>query len=260
MEMDEVRRKVHIKKYPTRHAMGGAAAIAVALQAGRLLQQQDAVNIIFAAAPSQNEFLDALLQQDIDWTRINAFQMDEYVGLPADAPQGFGNFLKHRLFDRVPLRAIHYLNGNAPDPERECDRYTALINAHPTDIVCLGIGENGHLAFNDPPVADFEDTETVKVVALDGVCRQQQVNDGCFKVLTDVPATALTLTIPALMKGTFLYCMVPAALKAEAVYNTFYQAISPLYPSTVLRTHPNVSMFLDEESARLLDERLLQSG
>ncbi len=258
--MDEVRRKVHIKKYPTRHAMGGAAAIAVALQAGRLLQQQDAVNIIFAAAPSQNEFLDALLQQDIDWTRINAFQMDEYVGLPADAPQGFGNFLKHRLFDRVPLRAIHYLNGNAPDPERECDRYTALINAHPTDIVCLGIGENGHLAFNDPPVADFEDTETVKVVALDGVCRQQQVNDGCFKVLTDVPATALTLTIPALMKGTFLYCMVPAALKAEAVYNTFYQAISPLYPSTVLRTHPNVSMFLDEESARLLDERLLQSG
>jgi len=259
MEMGEVKSTVSIKKYPTRQAMGEAAAVAVARQIRRLLNGQDVVNIIFAAAPSQNEFLAALLLQDIDWKRINAFHMDEYVGLPADAPQGFGNFLKHRLFGKAPLKAVYYLNGNAQDTTAECYRYTALLNEHPIDIVCLGIGENGHLAFNDPPVADFADTETVKVVTLDGICRQQQVNDGCFELLSEVPATALTLTIPALMKGGSLYCIAPSAAKAQAVYNTFYKALSPLYPSTILRTHRNVSVFLDEESARMLDEQLFQS-
>lgn len=258
MEMGEVKSNARIKKYSTREAMGEAAAIAVARQVGQLLRQQEVVNIIFAAAPSQNEFLAALLLQDIEWERINAFHMDEYVGLPADAPQGFGNFLKHRLFSKAPFRAVYYLNGNAQDLAAECNRYTALLNEHPIDVVCLGIGENGHLAFNDPPVADFADRETVKVVALDAICRQQQVNDGCFDLLEEVPATALTLTIPALMKGSGLYCIVPSAAKAQAVYNTFYKALSPLYPSTILTTHHNASVFLDEESARLLDEQLLQ--
>ncbi|MCF3109986.1 glucosamine-6-phosphate deaminase [Niabella sp. CC-SYL272] len=258
--MEDVNRMMRVKKYATRQAMGLAAALAVASQIGRLLQQQEEVNIIFAAAPSQNEFLAALLLQDIDWTRINVFHMDEYIGLPADAPQGFGHFLQYRLFGRVPLRTVHYMNGNVPDPEGECARYTRLLHEHPTDIVCLGIGENGHLAFNDPPVADFEDMKTVKIVTLDGVCRQQQVNDGCFSALADVPARALTVTIPALMKGRFLYCTVPAASKAAAVYNTFYKKISPEYPSTILRTHPGVFMFLDEASARLLDERLFEPG
>ncbi|WP_223708496.1 glucosamine-6-phosphate deaminase [Niabella beijingensis] len=256
--MGEVKSTVRIKKYPARQAMGEAAAVAVAGQIGQLLQQQEVVSVIFAAAPSQNEFLEALLLQEIDWTRINAFHMDEYVGLPADAPQGFGNFLKDRLFSRKPFRSVYYLDGNAPDLDAECDRYAQLVKENLPDIVCLGIGENGHLAFNDPPVADFEDSKTVKVVTLDSICRQQQVNDGCFELLAAVPATALTLTIPALMKGTSLYCIVPSAAKAQAVYNTFYKALSPLYPSTILRTHRNAFVFLDEESARLLDDELLQ--
>ncbi|AHF15774.1 6-phosphogluconolactonase [Niabella soli] len=242
-----------IKRYITRDAMGAAAAGAVADRIHELLSEKDTVNMIFAAAPSQNEFLAHLLGQPIPWERIVALHMDEYVDLPADAPQGFGNFLKERLFDKAPFQSVHYLNGNAADLIIECDRYAQLLTAHPPDIVCLGIGENGHIAFNDPPVADFNDPRLVKVVDLDAACLQQQVNDGCFAVLEAVPRRALTLTIPALMRGKYLYCMVPAASKARAVYNTLHAAIDPLYPSTILRSHANVVLFLDEESSALLD-------
>ncbi|MGJ7031597.1 glucosamine-6-phosphate deaminase [Niabella hirudinis] len=253
MEKGAAKSTVHVKKYPTRQAMGEAAAVAVAGQIRQLLEQQELVNIIFAAAPSQNEFLAALLLEEIDWERINAFHMDEYVGLVADAPQGFGNFLKDRLFAKVPFRTVHYINGNAPDLHAECSRYAQLVKQNPPDIVCLGIGENGHIAFNDPPAADFEDPELVKQVGLDSVCRQQQVNDGCFAALSLVPAKALTLTIPALIKGRYLYCIVPGRLKAQAVYNTLYAEIKSLYPSTILRTHPGMTLFLDEQSAGMLN-------
>jgi len=235
--------------YKTRTEMGMAAAAAVSSRIGQLLVTQDTVNMIFAAAPSQNEFLAALLQESVDWPRVRGFHMDEYIGLPPDATQGFGNFLRERLFGRTPFLSVDYIDGNAADPGGECIRYSRLLQRYPTDIVCMGIGENGHIAFNDPPVANFTDPFLVKVVELDGACRRQQVNDGCFASVREVPTHAITLTIPALMAGRYIYSMVPGRLKAGAVYNTVKQPIAEAYPSTILRQHAEAELFLDEESA-----------
>jgi glucosamine-6-phosphate deaminase len=208
------------------------------------------VNIIFAAAPSQNEFLDFLSHiEDVDWGGVNAFHMDEYVGLAEHAPQRFGNFLKERLFNKVPLGSVHYLNGNAGNLQKECERYAALLKQYPADIVCMGIGENTHIAFNDPHVADFKDLEKVKVVNLDEVSRQQQVNDGCFENLEMVPSHALTLTVPALFSAEYIYCIVPGKNKSEAVYSALREKISETYPATILRRHRNNVLFLDADSS-----------
>ncbi|WP_262245946.1 glucosamine-6-phosphate deaminase [Parapedobacter soli] len=242
-----------VKQFDDRTTMGKAAAVEVADTMLRLLAEQPAVNMVFAAAPSQNEFLEALASRDdIDWRRVNAFHMDEYVGLPADATQRFGNFLKVRLFDRVPLRSANYLDGNATDAADECKRYTELMQIYPIDVVCMGIGENCHIAFNDPHVADFSDPAWVKVVDLDMACRQQQVNDKCFDAITDVPTHALTLTIPALMAADYVFCMVPGLNKADAVRHTLQEDITPVYPSTVLRSHRNAILYIDNQSASKL--------
>ena len=203
--------KLNVKVYQTREEMGRAAAEEAAAAIRAAIAAKGEINMIFAAAPSQNEFLAHLIaDKSIDFTKINAFHMDEYIGLPADAPQGFGNFLRERLFDRVPFKTVNTIDSTAADPEAECRRYAALLQAHPCDIVCMGIGENGHIAFNDPHVADFGDKAAVKVVALDETCRQQQVNDGCFARLDDVPTHALTLTIPTLTAPEAVFCIVPA--------------------------------------------------
>jgi glucosamine-6-phosphate deaminase len=233
--------------------MGKAAAARVSEKINELLQAQETVNIIFAAAPSQNEFLEALRQMPIEWSRIRAFHMDEYIGLPADAVQGFGNFLRERLFDKKPFLSVHYIGGDASDLEKECERYAALLGRFPTDIVCMGIGENGHIAFNDPPVADFSDPYMVKVVELDPACRKQQVNDGCFSQLEQVPTHAITLTIPALMAGRFIYGIVPGRLKADAVFNTLHREIVTDYPASILRNHEHAELFLDVFSAERID-------
>lgn len=238
----------------SRKEMGELAAEAVSEKINHLLQTNETINMIFAAAPSQNEFLAALVTKQVDWSRVNAFHMDEYVGLAADAPQGFGNFLRERLFDRVPFHEVHYLNGNVPDLVGECKKYEVLLATHPCDIVCLGIGENTHLAFNDPHVADFEDTALVKVVNLDEQCRNQQVNDGCFNEVNEVPTHALTLTIPALFRSKYAYCMVPGEKKAQAVYDTLYEDISKKFPSTILKKHPNAVLYLDDNSSILIKE------
>jgi glucosamine-6-phosphate deaminase len=232
----------------SRHLMGIAAANAVAEKINQLLKSKQFVNIIFAAAPSQNEFLAELLKHDIDWTRIRAFHMDEYLNLDADAPQGFGNFLKERLFDKTSFNTVHYLNCNAADAEQECLRYSDLLKQFPPDIVCLGIGENTHLAFNDPHVADFNDPALVKIVDLDNACRVQQVNDGCFARIEDVPTHALTLTIPALISAPFVFAIVPGSNKAVAVGHTINAEISEKHPSTILRTHPDAVLFVDDKS------------
>jgi glucosamine-6-phosphate deaminase len=233
--------------------MGAVAAKDVAETIRRLLAHQAEVNMIFAAAPSQNEFLEALSTSNhIDWRRIHAFHMDEYVGLPADASQRFGNFLKERIFDRAPFRNVHYLNGNHRQLDQECNRYAALLQQHPVDVVCMGIGENGHIAFNDPHVAQFDDPVRVKVVDLDETCRMQQVNDGCFASIDEVPTHALTLTVPALMSGRYLFCMVPARTKARAVYQTVHDPISEAIPATCLRMHENAVLYTDAESAEML--------
>ncbi|MDB5010668.1 MAG: Glucosamine-6-phosphate deaminase [Mucilaginibacter sp.] len=247
-----IKDKLNVKISATRTLMGELAAKAVSEKINELLDTKQFVNMIFAAAPSQNEFLEALITKDVDWTRVNAFHMDEYLNLNANAPQGFGNFLRDRLFNKVQFRTVHYLNGNAQDAKEECLRYSAMLDHYKTDIVCMGIGENTHLAFNDPHVADFNDPVLVKVVDLDEQCRVQQVNDGCFNTVEEVPTHALTLTIPALFKSTYAYCMVPGEKKAKAVYHTLNENISEEYPSTILRKHPNAILFIDEKSSALI--------
>jgi glucosamine-6-phosphate deaminase len=244
--------KLNVKIYSGRPELGAAAAEILTAKISELLKNKEYINVIFASAPSQNEFLAELLHKNIEWNRINAFHMDEYVGLHPDAPQGFGNFLKDRLFSKVNCREVHYLNGNAAIIQDECKRYSDLLIKYPTDIVCLGIGENTHLAFNDPHVADFNDPEIVKVVDLDQDCRTQQVNDGCFVTIDVVPTHALTITMPALFKSTFAYAIVPGKFKANAIYHTINSDISELYPSTILRKHGHAVLFIDEDSASKL--------
>ncbi|MCF2491230.1 glucosamine-6-phosphate deaminase [Dyadobacter sp. CY347] len=251
MKVDDL----EIKIFDTRQEMGLNAAKMVADKIRELQQIKDSVNIIFASAPSQNEFLAALKEEKgIQWEKINAFHMDEYVGLPDDAPQNFGNFLKVKLFDFVPFKSVSYLNGNAEHIDAECDRYAKLLEENPIDIVCLGIGENGHLAFNDPHVAFFDDPLIVKQVDLDHACRQQQVNDACFDTFDEVPQTALTLTIPTLMKAKYAFAMVPGEKKAQAIYHTVAEEIQEEYPSTILRKHPSAILFIDKASSGKLKE------
>jgi len=245
--------RLKVEIFSERKALGEAAGQAVVGKMKGLLKEKEKLYMVFAAAPSQNEFLEALGQSvGIDWGKVIAFHLDEYVGLPATAPQNFSQFLRERLFEKVRPGEVHYLNGMAQDPEAESRRYAALIREHPFDIACIGIGENGHLAFNDPPVANFHDPQSVKVVDLDLASRQQQVHDGCFKDLESVPRKAITLTIPVILSSRFIYCMVPASTKAEAVRKTLTGPISTSCPATILRSHENAILFLDQDSARLV--------
>ena len=242
-----------VNVYESRTEMGEAAAADIKACILSLLQTKETVNMIFAAAPSQNEVLYALATDtEIPWNRVNAFHMDEYIGLSADAPQGFGNFLKEHIFGLADFKSVSYINVSASDAEAECERYAALLAKHPTDIVVMGIGENGHIAFNDPPVADFKDPKAVKPVELDQVCRNQQVNDGCFARLEDAPKTAITLTVPTLFAGDHLFCIVPARTKARAVKATLCDEISEKCPATVLRRHESAILYLDGDSSSLL--------
>ncbi|MDP3469352.1 MAG: glucosamine-6-phosphate deaminase [Daejeonella sp.] len=250
--MREIKKdKLQVNIYAGRPELGAAAAETLTARIAEILKSKEQVNIIFASAPSQNEFLAELLKKDIEWGKINAFHMDEYIGLHPDAPQGFGNFLKDRLFSHVNCRTVNYLNGNT-DPQEECKRYSDLLIQYPTDIVCLGIGENTHLAFNDPHVADFNDPLIVKVVDLDQDCRVQQVNDGCFNTIDEVPTHALTITMPALFKSTYAIAIVPGKFKANAIDHTINSEISEKYPSTILRRHDHAILFIDEDSASKL--------
>ncbi len=245
--------RLHVNVYATRDEMGMAAAKDAATAIRQLLTTKPFVNIIFAAAPSQNEMLFYLASnQDIDWGRVNAFHMDEYVGLNDNAPQRFGHFLEQTIFGKQTFNTVYYINGNAADPAAECSRYAALLETHPVDMVCMGIGENTHLAFNDPHVADFYDPFMVKLVALDEVSRMQQVHDGCFASFDEVPRTAITLTIPALLKAASIVCVVPGLNKAQAVYHTINSPVRALYPSTALRQHGQARLYLDLNSASLV--------
>ncbi len=245
--------RLKVEIFSERKALGEAAGQAVAGKMMDLLKEKEKLYMVFAAAPSQNELLDALSQSPgIDWGRVVAFHLDEYVGLPSEAPQNFGYYLKVRLFDKVHPGKVHYINGMAKDLEAECKYYSSLLKDHPLDIACVGIGENGHLAFNDPPVANFNDPQSVKVVDLDIASRQQQVHDGCFKDFESVPKKAITLTIPLILSSHFIFCVVPAPTKAEAVRKTLTESVSTACPATILRRHENAILFLDQDSARLI--------
>jgi glucosamine-6-phosphate deaminase len=241
--------KLEVIVLENRASLGQTAAKMVSEKIKQLLLTKPVINMIFAAAPSQNEFLDALVSDgSIEWQKINAFHMDEYLGLPHAAPQLFSSFLKRMLFERVPFASVNYIEGNTVNFKAECERYALLLKNNPVDIVCMGIGENTHIAFNDPHVANFHDPEIIKRVQLDHACRQQQVNDGCFETLDAVPEYALTLTIPALVGASCIFCMVPGANKAEAVKYTLQQPVSERYPSTILKTHNNAILFVDADS------------
>lgn len=241
-----------VNVYDNRKSLGIAAAAAIGSCIKDLLKVKPEIYIIFAAAPSQNEMLEALVSdKEIEWNRIHALHMDEYVNLPADAPQGFGNFLKRAIFDHVPFASVELIGTDA-DSEAACRRYNAILEENVVDIVCLGIGENGHIAFNDPHVADFNDPLRIKKVDLDNKCRQQQVNDGCFETIDQVPTHALTLTVPTLFNVENAFCVVPTKAKAEAIRKTVMGPIDESCPASIMRTHGNAILYIDTDSASLL--------
>lgn len=244
--------KLTVKAFITRKEMGEAAAADIVAAIKKALEKKKEINMIFAAAPSQNDVLKALTESDVEWNRINAYHMDEYMGLDRSAPQSFGNFLTEHIFGKVPFKSVNLINCGVKDAEAECDRYEQLLKENPADIIVLGIGENGHIAFNDPWVADFMDSRLVKTVPLDEVCRQQQVNDGCFAKLEDVPGQAITLTCPVFIQAPQLFCIVPAITKAKAVKRTLQGEINEECPATILRKHENAVLYLDKDSASLL--------
>lgn len=241
---------VHI--FETRQEMGKAAAIDAAARINAIIAKNGVANIVFAAAPSQDDLLENLLKQDIDWTKVRGFHQDEYVGISDAEPAGFGNFLRRAIFDKVPFQELHYLLCDADKAEEKCESYTELLKKYPIDLILLGIGENGHLAFNDPSVADFEDPKTVKVVELDDICRQQQVNDGCFPDLDAVPKQAMTVTMSFIMQVPEAICVVPTIRKANAVHKALCGEVTTACPSSILRNHPNAALYLDKDSASLI--------
>ncbi len=248
-----VKDKLKVNVYENRTLMGEAAARDIKQRIISLLSEKAEINMIFAAAPSQNDVLKALVEdKEIEWNRVNAYHMDEYIGLDKNAPQGFGNFLKAHIFGLVPFKSVNYIDITTTNPDSEAERYGKLLLDNPTDIVIMGIGENGHIAFNDPPVANFKDDRVVKPVKLDEICRQQQVNDGCFKSIDDVPTHAMTLTVPTLVKAPHLFCIVPAPTKAKAVYETLNGSIDEHCPASILRLQDNAILYLDDQSSKLI--------
>jgi glucosamine-6-phosphate deaminase len=239
---------LRVRSFATRTTMSRVAAHDIAAALRERLAAAAEVRMIFAAALSQDDMIEALAAEpDIDWGRVTAFHMDEYIGLAAGAPQRFAAWLGQRLFSRVPFAAVHPIVPE-PDPRAAAERYAALLGAAPIGIVCLGIGVNGHLAFNDPPVADFADARDVKIVELDDICRRQQVDEDCFATLAAVPERAITLTIPRLLRADRLFCVVPGAHKRDAVERTLHGPITTGCPASVLRRHPDCILYLDAES------------
>lgn len=239
--------------YRDRRELGEAAGRAVADRLRRVLGTQRTASAVFASAASQVEFLEELSKAPgIEWRRVVAFHLDEYIGLPVGHPRSFGQFLRERLFDRVQVGRAHLMDGMA-DPEEECRRYGALLGEAPLDLACIGIGENGHLAFNDPHVADFGDPAKVKVVEPDAVSRQQQVNEKSMPALGEMPRKAYTMTMPAILGARSVYCMVPGKSKAEAVRRALSDPVSTACPATALRRHREAALFLDEDSAERMD-------
>ncbi|MDP3179046.1 MAG: 6-phosphogluconolactonase, partial [Spirochaetaceae bacterium] len=245
---------LRVRVYADRAALGAAAAADCAAAIRRVLAKGTSCRMVFAAAPSQVELLAGLSDAaGIDWARVQAFHMDEYASLPADDGRRFGEFLRRSIFSRLGFGKVEYLapesvaRGAAADVESE--RYATLLAATPIDIVCMGVGENGHVAFNDPCNADFADPLAVKEVQLDRECRLQQVHDGCFSALCDVPETAITLTVPTLLSGRELFCVVPGPTKAAAIHRMLMGIVSPQCPATALRGHPACVLYLDAQSA-----------
>jgi len=245
--------RLRVWVHPDVDSMARAAADAAAAAIGEAVAARGVANVMFATGNSQLRFVDALVAATpgVPWAAVVVFHMDEYAGVGPDHPAGFHRWIRERITDRVHPRAAHYVDGLA-DHEMECARYAALLRENPLDLCCLGIGENGHLAFNDPPVADFADPVDVKVVALDNACRLQQVNEGHFPDVDSVPIHALTVTIPALLRARRVLAVVPEARKAAAVLATLTGPLSTACPASALRGCDHAELHLDADSASTL--------
>lgn len=248
--------ELNIDIYQRPEEMGQAAADFVESKINDAIATKGIARIILATGSSQFTFLKALKQSKIDWKKVIVFHLDEYYGLPDTHPASFRKYLKERILDFINPAEVYFLNGDSEDIEKEMDKYSARLKEHEIDVACIGIGENGHIAFNDPPVADFNDTKLVKLVELDEQCRNQQYGEGWFPTIDDVPKMALTLTIPAIMNSKVISCVVPDERKSEAVYNALYGAVTTDCPASVLRTHKNIKLFLDVRSASRLQKSI----
>lgn len=245
--------KVNKYIYRTKKEVGVAAANCAAQAIRSAIRNNGQANIILATGASQFQMLEQLVaSQGIDWLKVAMFHLDEYIGLGADHPASFRRYLKERFIDEVaPLRAAYFVKGDTEDPIEECRRLGVLIKAYPIDVACIGIGENGHLAFNDPP-ADFETQEAYLTVRLDEQCRKQQLGEGWFKSMSEIPTQAISMSIPQILKSKQLVVTVPDMRKARAVKAALEGPLTPECPASILREHGNCSLFLDEHSASLL--------
>jgi glucosamine-6-phosphate deaminase len=243
-----------IEIYASRKEAGPAAAEAAAAELKRLARKDEKIGVIFATGASQLETLRALIKiPGLPWDRIRGFHMDEYIGIGADHIASFRYYMRQELTKRVPIHCFYEVDGNAANPAKFCREYAEALRSVNPQLCLLGIGENGHLAFNDPGVADFNDPEDMKIVALDEECKQQQVAEGWFKSINEVPSQAITLTIPTLLRVPKLIVSVPGSRKAKIVDRTLREPISTDCPATILRTHPDATVYLDEESAAELE-------
>ena len=246
---------IHVAQNPLE--LGKAAGAAAAELIREAIEVNGGANIILATGTSQFETLNQLIsEREIDWSKTVMFHLDEYIGLPITAPASFRKYLKERFLSRVPmLKATHLINGEA-NAEAECDRIGKLITEYPIDVALVGIGENGHLAFNDPP-ADFQTERPYIIVGLDDRCKKQQWAEGWFNSVEDVPGQAISMTIKQILKSKHIICSVPDSRKAEAVKNTLEQPVSNLYPASILQLHPNCTFYLDRSSSALLSPNIL---
>jgi glucosamine-6-phosphate deaminase len=242
-----------VRIYETLKDLAADAAREVSDYLGNVLKEQGTAAVILATGNSQIAFLQKLVALgSVDWGRITLFHMDEYLGITADHPASFRKYMRERVQALVKPKAFHYLEGDAPLPLDECDRYEQLLRAQPVDLCCLGIGENGHLAFNDPPVADFHDRRWVKLVKLDEECKMQQVREAHFPNLDSVPPYAFTLTIPALCSARKMVCIAPEKRKARAVRDALKGPVETACPASILRRQSHATLLLDQDSAGLL--------
>ena len=248
--------KLHI--FESKVEMGIAAAEKAAIHLREAIASRDEANLVLATGASQFEMLASLVTQPISWSKVTVFHLDEYIGLSSEHPASFRRYLHERFEENVPeLRAFHYVNGEAEDPEAECERLGALIRDRTVDLACIGIGENGHLAFNDPP-ADFETADPYIVVDLNRRCREQQLGEGWFSTLEEVPTRAISMSIQQIMESEAIVCTVPDARKAEAVQLALEGPITPDLPASILRRHPECDMYFDEPAAQHLSEETLE--
>jgi len=246
-----------VEVYEDRNALGQATATVAADRLRKLAKQQETVPVIFATGDSQRATLHALAaMQDVPWNQVIGFRMDEYVGLPEGHPASFSRYMRENLTSRVQLKHMYEIDGSEANVQKTCREYAELLRAHAPVLCLLGIGENGHLAFNDPAEARFDDPVDVKQVTLDLVCRQQQVNEGAFSSVAEMPERAITITVPALFRVPELILSTPGPRKAKIVNRTLYDPISTACPATILRRHPNAKLFLDRDSAAELTSEL----